>query len=109
MSKNSTASARRSPIAFEMYEQCTCTCCQTAIPRENIVKQIDPKNIGPTRQRVRALCPACDSMFEFIRTLRNNAWEIGSEIERVTDPKRRERFIRRLDAQRGNIQRTPAA
>lgn len=102
--------AMQPPIQFANYEQCECTRCGSAIPQQNIVKNILKDNAySATRQSVRAFCEHCDTMFVAIRILRGGVWEIEGKIETFTEGKVLEAFRRRLEAQRGDVHRGPAA
>ena len=92
-------------------EQCDCVQCQSVIPAQNIVKNIlHTGSYRATQQSVKALCEHCGTLYQLTRTLRNGQWEIDAPgIIVVGDTRLVHSFRKRLELQRGDIHRTPAA
>ena len=88
---------------FFPQEQCLCLQCHAQIPRQNVIAQIDTLATGPTRQRVRAWCEHCKTMYELYRRLSGGVWQTMGKVEIVASDTRRRQFLKRLTAQRGLI------
>lgn len=91
-------------LAFIPQEQALCLGCDGVIPRQNVIAQIRRDNLGATVQRVRAWCEHCKTMFELHRQLRGGVWQMAGEVEIVTDANRRATLLRRMAAQRGEVE-----
>lgn len=87
-------------VRIEHFEQCECLRCQSAIPQQNVARNI-VKETGV--QNVRAYCEHCSTLYEFSRVLRNGVWTITDGVAEVTDRRRKLSFIRRLAFVRGDV------
>src|SRR5688572_30699443 len=97
---SATASEKKPALIVETVEGFLCTnegCDNRRIPRHFTAMNIDHRT---GEQHITAYCDSCRTLYKLTRKLHHATWAQGS-IEVITDERRKQSFLRRVEHVQG--------